>query len=157
MAKFDAATAIEGMEYDFTKYGGSEGEIPEPTTGQVNAFMAGMRATIREARSIMDVKQDLSEEMSAEEMAEQLDNVDESLGKAEEFQKQIIRFTADLCSQHPSEDDLSKLPIRVLRAFSKWLMLQLNPKEEGENGTARSLPAPTDRRPASKRSRAGRR
>ena len=50
MSKFDAATAVEEMEYDFSKYVGGVGVIPEPTTGQMNTYVVSMRRLMTEYR-----------------------------------------------------------------------------------------------------------
>lgn len=161
MSRFDAATAVEAMEYDFTKYGGSVGEIPEPTTGQMNDFMVGMRRLLAEYRSQMPTQDDDDEkdprDMSSEELGQMMDSLEDNMALAAEFNEKSILLTAEFCSHQPSTDELSKLPMRVMRAFSKWLMQQINPKEEEEKGTIRALPAPQDRRPATKGSRKARR
>lgn len=154
MAKFDAATAVEAMEYDFTKYDGSEGEIPEPTTGQMNDFMIGMRRVLAEARSLQPAQSEKKpEDMTAEELGEMMDAMEDNMTQARQFNDKIVALTAEFCSGQPSQEDLAKLPMRVMRVFSKWLMLQINPKEEGEEATVTHLPPTQDRRTGTKRSR----
>lgn len=152
MAKFDAAVAVEAIEYDFTAYGGSEGIVPEPTTGQMNDFMVGMRRVLAEARNVQGEQQDdrKPEDMSAEELGEMMDSMEENMAHAQEFNKKVIALTAEFCSNTPSAEELERLPLRVMRAFSKFLMNEINPKEEGEAGTVSTLPTPQDRRPASR-------
>lgn len=158
MAKFDAATAVEAMEYDFTAYGGSEGIIPEPTTGQMNDFMVGMRRVLAEARALQksDAQTDKDpNEMTAEELGEFMDNMEENMAHAAEFNGKIVALTAEFCSGTPSADELSKLPMRVMRAFSKFLMNEINPKEDESEGKVTPMPTrqPQDRRTGTKRSR----
>lgn len=157
MSKFDAATAVEAMQFDFTKYGGIEGEIPEPTTGQMNDYMVGMRRIITEYRSLAgQVDQDKKpEDMTPEELGALMDSMDDTMAVATEFNEKTVALTAEFCSNMPDATMLAMLPMRVMRAFSKWLMSEINPKAQEEAGTAvvHSLPAPQDRRPATKNSR----
>lgn len=159
MAKFDAATAVEPMEYDFTKYAGDQakGEIPEPTTGAVSEFFTGMRFLIRDVQGKQPDEVNLEEDMDVEEMAETLENMDDAMAEAAEFQAKSVALLAILCGGAPSAEDLGKLPIRVLRAFTKWIVREINPKEEGETVPVQARPAPQDRRPATRGSRKGKR
>src|SRR5690606_33615536 len=50
--KFDASKAVEALEIDLSKYDGPVGVIPEPSDGQVKAFMATMREIAVEVRSV---------------------------------------------------------------------------------------------------------
>lgn len=156
MAKFDAATAVEDLEYDFTKYGGGAGVIPEPSTGAVNQFFAQMRILLNEAKGLMP-NAEQNEEMSPEEMAETLEGMDDTMAKAAEFQGRSAAAISALCSGEPSTEDLEKLPLRVSREFTKWLVRQINPKAEEGPNNVQVLPAPQDRRPATKSSSKGKR
>lgn len=166
MAKFDAATAVELLEYDFTKYGGSKGEVQEPTTGQVSYFFAEMRKVMQEVRAQGSNKIDeITEEMSEEEIAEKMDAIEEASAGAQHFQQRTIELLAELCGAKwepadteeadgptepvlvlvggaPSYDDLTTLPYRVLQAFSKWLVEAIRPKETTQD----TRPSPQDRK-----------
>lgn len=159
MSKFDAATAVEIMEYDFTKYGGAAGEIPEPTTGQMNDFMVGMRRVLAEARTIQgnEIDSENLKDKSAEELGEIMDAMEENMAHAAEFNAKIVALTSEFCSGSPSVEELEKLPMRVMRAFSKFLMNEINPKDQESEGTVTPMPTrqPRDRQPATKRSRRG--
>lgn len=159
MAKFDAATAVEEMDYDFTKYGGREGVVPEPSTGQVNKYFAGMRVLLREAQAASAKAKALNgvnlEEMGDDELAEAFENVDSAVAEASDFQAKTMELLAALCSDQPSVEELSVLPVRVLQAFNKWVIRQINPKSEGEAEVVQ-IRTPQDRRPATKGSRKAR-
>jgi hypothetical protein len=155
MSKFDAALAVEPMVYDFTKYGGTEGTIPEPSTGQMNDFMVGMRRLITEYRSMATASTDKSpEDMDPDELAAFMDSMDETMEIATEFNDKTVLLTADFCSNQPGQDDLSKLPLRVMRAFSKWLMAEINPKDATEEDGPQP-PTPIHRQPQDHQSRRG--
>lgn len=162
MSRFVAATAVEAMEFDFTEYGGVEGKIPEPTTGQMNDFMVGMRRLIAEYRGLSGAieTEKKPDDMTSEELGELMDSMDDSMALAKEFNEKTIALTADFCSNMPNSEMLAMLPMRVMRAFSKWLMKEINPKE-AEEGDAKvhTLPTPQDRQPrrATKGSRKTRR
>lgn len=155
MSKFDAALAVEEMTFDFTKYGGREGTIPEPSTGQMNDFMIGMRRLITEYRQLTPNSEANTEEMDAEELGAYMESMDQNLALATEFNEKSILLTAEFCSGSPSKEELAQLPLRVMRAFSRWLMKEINPKEEGEERvpTPAPRPAPQDRRRATRGSR----
>lgn len=147
MAKFDAGTAVERLEYDFTTYGGSEGFISEPSTGRVNDFMASMRGMMKNIKSLQSSAKKFEnvEEMDDEALADSLGDIDEASDAASEFQNRSIEFLAILCGAErivhedgsvtieggePSYDDLQRLPHRVLQAFTQWLMQEIRPKKE---------------------------
>lgn len=141
MAKFIPKEHIEALEYDFTEYGGTDGVIAEPTTGRVNAFFKNMKGLIKDVNALQKSVKDFDEdEMSDEELAERVAQMDEAEGAASEYQVRTIEYLAELCGAtrdddgnmvggSPSMEDLSKLPYRVLQAFSAWLMGEIRPKK----------------------------
>jgi hypothetical protein len=160
MAKFDAGTAVEPMEFDFAKYKGGTGEIPEPTTGLVNDFFVGMRGLIKDARELAgdDVASMDFEAMDGEELAAAFDKMDEKTATAMEFQKKSIALMSELCQGSPDAEALGKLPLRVLRAFNQWLLGEINPKKDGgsdQTDPTPLRPVPSDRRPVTKGTRKG--
>lgn len=166
MAKFDSATAVELLEFDFSKHGGSKGEVQEPTTGQVNRFFGEMRQVIHEVRGMQGKTADLGtsmEDLTEEEIAERMAAIEEATEGAEHYQQRTVELLAQLCGAEwtddgedarvlvggsPSYEDLSKLPYRVLQAFSRWMVESIRPKET----TQGTRPLPQDRkRPRSSR------
>lgn len=133
MARFDAATAVEELEWDFTKYGGKTGVIPEPQTKQVNDFFKSMKAMVREVKQISKNTPALSldaDNLSEEDMEALSDQIDASGQIAEEYQQRTRELLAELCSNSPNAEDLAVLPQRVLAAFSTWLVGELRPKQQ---------------------------
>lgn len=176
MAKFDAGLAVETLEYDFTKFGGGAGEIPEPSTKTVSAFFEEMRSNLREAQkaraSVESLQVDL-EEMDDKEVAGALEHMDETMAQASGYQTKTIEAVAILCGAErlpnpewtedgdepeyvvsggsPTKDDLDLLPYRVLAEFNKWLIGEIAPKSEREEMAAARQPQ--DRRAGSSRRR----
>lgn len=147
MAKFIPAEFVEKLEYDFTEYGGKTGEIREPSTGQVNTFFRRMKAMFKEVKALRQLAEDDDlkiEEMSDEQMTDIMDKVDEATDAASELQLRTIENLAELCGAKwegedderklvggsPTYDELLELPYRVLQAFSRWLVGELQAKRE---------------------------
>ena len=147
MAKFNAATAVERMEYDFTEYGGGEGVIPEPTTQAVNEFFSEARAIMKRAKELQArVQGDRAEvsDLNNEEAIEALSNLaDEAGDLTNQVQDDMARAISILCGAQwvgengsatlvggsPTADQLKTLPFRVMQAFSTWIMEEIRPKK----------------------------
>lgn len=120
MPKFDAGKAVPDLEYDFRKYGGGKGTIPEPSDEIMAKYSRDMAVLANEVsgedidptdiRAVMRAAAEVSES----ELIEQ--------------QEQAAEITAELCQKTPNKDDLMGLPPRVRRAFYGWLNGQLNPE-----------------------------
>lgn len=100
MAKFDAGTIVERLEFDFSDFGGPTGVIQEPTTRRVNAFFKSTKDTIREVQDLRKSAEFDSvniEEMSEAEVAEALGKVDEASEGATRMQERTVENLAILC------------------------------------------------------------
>lgn len=138
MAKFDAATAVEPIEYDFSEFGGASGVTPEPTTDALDRFMDELRVLFEKIRRMRDkihtertkapegVDPEGEEDLAME--AAKLVEMDELRGASKEILKTMQLVIADLTQGKPSEEDLAKLPQRVFMAYLAWLVDQLKPK-----------------------------
>ena len=144
MGKFNAATAVERMEYDFTEYGGKAGMIPEPSTGAISAFFAEVKAVMKDtkaARELLARKDDT--DLTEEETTRLLDQVDDVTDLTERMQVRLREAVALLCGAtvegegdearvvggSPSVEELSALPFRVQQAFNTWIMGEIQPKK----------------------------
>jgi hypothetical protein len=123
MGKFDAASAVDPLEYDFTKYGGSSGTIPEPTTKQVESFM---NAAIEIAGELGLTP---GKPVSMDEIAGMSKDV------AEQMNSQMTVRVLALCGDTITAEDLDKLPYRVKAAFIAWLAGELNPESRAPGTT----------------------
>lgn len=154
MAKFDAGTAVETLDYDFTAFGGGRGTVPEPSTKKVNQYFNEIKAVAKDVKALQAQAKSVEniEEFSDEAAMEVLDSVDmdELQEQATDFQARMVEALAVLCGgewvdnepdaegksggkRHveggsPSLEDLEGLPYRVLQAFNQWLMEQIRPK-----------------------------
>lgn len=118
------------LRYDFTKWSGKQGVIPDPSDELIEQFMRGMRDTAKEYQSEggADV-----ESLSAAELQELMD--DDSNMRITEAQAAIAKLTADLVQNSPSADELLALPFRVRQGFLRWLQGKLLDPEAGAAGT----------------------
>lgn len=125
MTKFNAATAVEPMEYDFTEYiEGAVGIIPEPSEAQVQTYfktVSGLATEFTDLRKRMSSISEDDDEIDTENpdvaaLMEEVKNLDMTavLG-------QITEAVAALCSNEPSVEVINRLPFRVRQAFAKWV------------------------------------
>jgi hypothetical protein len=160
MAKFKAAEAVETLEYDFEGFGnGAKGVIQEPTTGLVNGFFKNMKAMMRDVQSLQNAAKGLSDidtdkEMTDEELAEQMEKIDEAEAGSDLLQQRSVENLAILCGAEwvpddpddpdtteghyvggsPTLEDLQSLPFRHLNAFTQWLIGEIRPKKDRPAG-----------------------
>ncbi|AXH49411.1 hypothetical protein SEA_CROSBY_23 [Streptomyces phage Crosby] len=126
MSGFDAATAVEPMDYDFTAYEGGKGVVPEPSTKEMQVFQREFAKVMRKGQAL---------EISDEEAMKLTEKAFDKLQTdAQKIGEELDELIASLCKGTPSREDVAKLPFRVKTAFSKWLMEQFAP-EGGTSGT----------------------
>lgn len=135
MAKFNAAEAVEDLEYDFTKYvDGCVGVVPEPSSDQMDAFFKSLQDTAKSVKGLRTKVQKAKEEdMSDEEMQALLDEMDDI--QFGDFTQKMVEAAGEVCSNQPSAEQIGQLPHRVQQSFLKWLMEAFRP--EGEATTTK--------------------
>lgn len=114
MAGFNAAEAVEPLDYNFKPFVDAQGTVPEPSADQITAFR----------KSTMEMYADMVPEGFDDTAAttEMVKKVVEFLGADRtEMQEKILHTIADVCSDHPSFDELNALPYRHQQAFAGWL------------------------------------
>jgi hypothetical protein len=124
---FDAGKAVEPLDFDFTAFGGPEGVIPEPSTGQVDDFFDELKSLAHEAKGMLamaDKKK--TGEMSEQDAVEFLSTLDDDM--VQKFRDRMINALDKLCGGTPSRTDIEALPYRVLNAFNAWLGGALRPE-----------------------------
>ncbi len=122
MAGFDAATAVEPMDWNFEKFGGGSGVVPEPSTKDMKKFQGEFGKIMREGAAL---------EVPDEDAAKLSDEEFETLRKkADDLGDRLDQAIAKLCKDQPSVEQVSKLPFRVKTAFSRWLLEQFRPEGE---------------------------
>lgn len=129
MGAFDAGTAVEPMEYNFTTVPGGKGQgvVPEPSTQEMKDFQREFAQIMREG-SKLDLSDDEASKMSDDEFVEYQK-------KAEAIGELLDEAIAKLCKNTPSVEEVATLPFRVKTAFSKWLMEQFRPEGETSGTT----------------------
>lgn len=126
-SKFNAGTAVEALEYDFTDFApGVKGVIPEPSSEQVTGFFQVMQDMANEVRKMTLGKDpaDLTPEESAEIVSVMSDD------QTEQMQDRMMAAIDDLTSGQPSSADVMRLPYRVQAAFMAWLVTQFRPEQQ---------------------------
>lgn len=113
MAKFDAATAVDPMEFDLSKYGGPTGTIPEPTNGQIEAFFSAMQS----ASAKIGIKP--GQQLTAEAMAE----IPEDL--AQTLMAGMLDALVGVGGGSFTAEHVQALPFRVQAAFMTWVAGEL--------------------------------
>lgn len=108
MSKFDAANAVEKLEYDFSAYGGDHGVSPEPSYEQIRDFQKRLQALGGQERLHR-----LEEETVAA--------ADTGEDPESEYMEEMSDAIADLCSHQPSAKEINRLPFRVRIAYFGWI------------------------------------
>lgn len=136
MAKFDAGAVVEALEFTFKPHADLEGTVPEPNDRQIAAFQKAMKDEIIKAARELGVTGDISigEFMAA------LEKTDQTVEEVIEVNRRAAKIFADLCSGHPSQAQLMKVPPRARLAFFRWLQGEvLSPEALTGAGNVREL------------------
>lgn len=124
MSGFDAGTAVEPMDWDFTTVDGGKGKgtVPEPSTEEMKNFQREFAQIMRDGQKL---------EVSDEAATKMTDKQFEKFQKdADEIGQRLDVAISKLCKDNPSREEVATLPFRVKTAFSKWLMEQFSPEGE---------------------------
>jgi len=138
MAKFDAGSVVDPLEYDFTtvtgyKHRTAKGTIPEPSEEKIAAFLTSLRDTMKDTNGA-DV--DLTDPSV---FLAQLDQYDPD--KFLSLYRSISVACAELCSGHPTAQQISDLPLRIRMQFFKWLFGEvMSPEAKTGAGIAEVTP-----------------
>lgn len=122
MTGFDAGTAVEPMDYDFTTTPGGRGKgtVPEPSTRQMKKFQDEFTRIMRAGTALEKSMEDVSD-MSDDALAD-------FQAKQDAISEQLDAAIAGLCQDQPSAAEVATLPFRVKTAFSNWLLEQFRPE-----------------------------
>lgn len=128
MAAFDAATAVEPMDYDFTTVegGSGKGTVPEPSTQEMKDFQRDFAQIMRDGAKLEKTDAEMTAMSEAEFKKFQKET--------EKIGERLDVVISVLCKNKPSQEEVATLPFRVKTAFSKWLMEQFSP-EGATSGT----------------------
>jgi hypothetical protein len=116
MAGFKAEGVVEPLEYDFNPYVKAKGVIPEPTDAQIAAFMRGIKEVFQEAQKDLPGALDMDDPVA---VLAAIDNLDP--GAQVEAMTKMAEVYAKLCSDTPTQEEITGLPMRVRTIFFTWL------------------------------------
>lgn len=115
--------------YDFSKYGLSQGEIPEPTDAQIREFLRVV--------SKIETQVDLAG-LTPAQVVEKVIEVSETKHAANA--KKTDEAYAKLCSDTPSAEEIGKLPSAPRAGFFKYVTVNFLVPQLRENGSTTSSP-----------------
>lgn len=140
MAGFDAGNVVEPMDWDFTKFGGGKGTIPEPSDVEMERFLRKYRTLMGAVRdealaSVEQAEQEAKAEAEgarrgvtleeARQLMAEIDLTDEGSEFARRVSEQMLDIVVGITKGSPSREQISALPNRIRGAFFGWLVGQL--------------------------------
>jgi hypothetical protein len=131
---FDASS-YGTLRYDFKRFGGVAGIIPDPSDEQIETFLRRLREIAREFGT--DDQQDVDlDNASAEELTALLE--DDANLRIADAQQAMVAAVAELCQGSPNAEQLLRLPFRVRQGFMGWLQRKLMSPEASAADTSGS-------------------
>lgn len=135
MTKFDAGSVLEPLDYDFTKFGGRKGTVPEPDEVVLTEFL---RQLAEITNAIAKEHFDLPDDITREELfvkAQELTTKD----ILPELSAALTKLYSEvLCQGNPPVEELNRLPLRIRGEFFKWIVEQTRPEFFGAASTRRA-------------------
>lgn len=128
MSKFDAGTAVDPMEVDFSKFGGPVGDIPEPSGRQVELYIERMKDLRKRRGALVKKGEELQNSGDEEAIDKFLEEIDDETLKSES--KQIYSWVQEVTSDFLQADMLENLPPRIWGKFLRWFSGEMNPKAD---------------------------
>jgi hypothetical protein len=126
------------LRYDFKKFGGVQGLIPDPSDEQIDSFLTRLREIAREYGD-----EDATIDVESADAAELTRMLDEGPGlRIADAQQAVCEAIGELCQGSPDVAQLLRLPLRVRVGFLGWLQRKLLAPEASAADTA---PAPARR------------
>jgi hypothetical protein len=130
MAKFDAATVVEPLDWTFEPFvPGAKGVITEPTDEQISKYLNDFKAMGAEIR---DKVPDAPDGTNPADLMAALDDLD--LDGVAELTAKMAGIVAGLCSGSPSADTILALPPRRRTMFYGWLQQEVMSPEAAPGG-----------------------
>jgi hypothetical protein len=120
VAKFDAATVVEALEWTFEPFVAARGVIREPNDEQIAAYLADVKAFGQEVREKIPDAPDGNDPVDLMTALEDL-NLAEVAGLTEK----MAGIVAALCGGDPSRETILALPPRRRTMFYGWLQSEV--------------------------------
>lgn len=131
---FKASTAVDPFDYDLAPYADAKGTVPEPSDAQVREFYAGVGTLLEDVLGTERLQDILGPEGYAKfeqrdpEAMMKVQAATNNVEDMEKAQERMLDLHAAVCSNHPSREDLEKLPYRVKQALYGALQRWLSPE-----------------------------
>lgn len=124
MTKFDAATAVEPLEYNFAPYHDAKGTVPEPTDDQVAAFYGDLGKQFEKSLGAERLEGvDVTDPLDVAKLFMSLDGDDHRA-----MYHQLLELHVAVCSGEPSREAIEALPFRLRRAWYGMVQGWLRPE-----------------------------
>jgi hypothetical protein len=147
---FNAADAVSELDWDFTKYGGGSGIVPEPSEEMVLRFQHRLQEIARVGQEGVEPDRAVratNKRKRRPTFSEALDYL-RSLGDPDEGDEEakrvsdlIVDVVAEACGDKPSAEQIKKLPHRPRQAFYGWIVGQLTDPKAWMPDTSVTPPA----------------
>lgn len=126
---FDAGAVVEPLDYDFTKFGGSKGTIPEPSDKAIDQLFKDIATAMR---TIVDKINPGGKDLAVEEVLLAMADLPEAadIGYAD-MMHELAKAFAKLCQNQPPVTQMMKLPLRIRMRFFTWLVTEIRPEDFG--------------------------
>lgn len=118
MPSFNAGTAVEALDYTLEPYVKKSGTIPEPSSKDIEKFLDGIQAAVKELIGDTETKVE-----SAEDLFDKLEAIQGA--KVIGIVSAQAVLVADMCKGEISAADLDQLPHRVKLGFLRWFTEQV--------------------------------
>jgi len=144
---FKADTAVEALDWDFTKYGAGSGTSPGPSTNQIERYQRRLRGLVQALQRLQLAKASAHTELTDEQLRAQMDewvrmNLDEAIAAIDQEQQdaldelgaagnqtvldaKICELVAETLGNCPNVEQIQALPHRVRFAFYGWVTQEL--------------------------------
>src|SRR5512138_245128 len=138
---FDAASAVESLDWDFTAFNAGKGTSPEPSTREIEQFFKKSHslaeAIIRSGKNRTEDDSEFPEDLTFEQAWDLIaKRLDAPRGEdAESLARKMSELVAETTHNCPSADQLMKLPHRVRSSFFGWFTGQMLDPESAAAGT----------------------
>lgn len=136
MPKFDASTIGGDIEYDFSKWGGPSGVVPEPPRNAVSKMMRQISAAFKEYGLRDDNADDDS--LTPDDVAKTMSDAEDDEETFEKLSVTLLDAVAGVCGGSPSREVLDALPYRPFMGFFGYLIGNLTNPEGSRSGTSNS-------------------
>ena len=132
MAGFKAEGVVEPLDYDFRPYVKADGTIPEPSDKQIAEFLKALKALAKEVQEDLPTDIDMNDPSS---LLGALDDLDPEV--MEKLTGKMGGIYAALCTNTPTEKQITDLPPRIRTIFYNWLQQEvMNPEAATGGGNA---------------------